>query len=204
MSKKRLTEMTAKITEVQDARDNVESFLEVIEETASDNRATVRGLEDELQKAQEALTVSVDIGESRMLKAQADAIEQDISLTQQVAQAKITKMYQELEDKVERFFNAHKGAVKMYQELDAYYVANTSLSALKEDAKLLSNFATELNNSFRAVRQVLLDTGLVSQAEQNKSYRGQHLGARDLVTELWTYESKVRGYVQQLQQAGKL
>ncbi|KUP06197.1 hypothetical protein Q75_09715 [Bacillus coahuilensis p1.1.43] len=203
MMKKQMTnEMELKVKEVIETRDAVYSFLEEIEAVVAEGKDAVSQLEQELVAKQEALSACTDIGEARLAKNEIKALEEDLELQIAVNDGKAKAMRSELEDIVESFFKVHKSAVFMYGAVDDFYLINTSLASLKEDKETLSGFTGSLNGSFSAVRNILLDTEIVANADQNKTYRGTHLGQRHQNTKLNDFDYHIRPYANQLRSAG--
>lgn len=197
--------MTAKVADVLEAKEAVNSFLDEIEFTAGQHGQAVTEMQEQLAKQNEAFKMATDLSEAKMLKAQVSSTEEDMELVKQVSEAKVSAMYQELENKAEAFFAVHKEADAEFRELDKAMMANTGLGQLQEHMELMSGFANTLNNSFAGVRAILLDTKIVPMSEQNGRYKGKyHLGQRGLVTELNEFNYKVAGYVRDLRSAGKL
>ncbi|MFC0235142.1 hypothetical protein [Fictibacillus phosphorivorans] len=199
-----IKDMTAKVTEVIDAKDAVLDIVENIEDVVLEGKEKVAQLEAELKAKRDALDTFTDIGEARLAKAEINNLVEDIELQIAVNAGKAKAMHTELEEKAEEFFKVHKSGIFLFRAVDNFFVANTSLLLLQDDKELMSGFASALNASFKAVRQILLDAEIVSQEDQNKSYKGYHLGQRELVTELLTFDSKIRAYAQGLKLAGKL
>lgn len=201
---KTIKTMTNKVTEVTEAFNNVRDYLDVIEETTAQHGQALTELEQELQTQQEAFSMAQDLGEAKLLQQQIKDTEANQELIQQVNKAKVNAMYAELEDKAEAFFKVHKEAVQSFRELDNAIVVNTSLGELENNIELMRGFERSLNGAFAGVRNILLDTKIVSQAEQNRQFKGYHLGQRGLTTGLLSFQIKVSSYVRDLKGAGLL
>lgn len=199
-----IKEMTSKVIEVQDAQEAVYAFLEEIEETVAEGTEAVSQMQSVVEAKKEAMSVFTDFGEVKMAKAEIDSLEADMELLKQITANKAKAMKATLEDKAEEFFKAHKSAVFFFTNTDAYFVANTTLATIAEDEQTMQGFANSISNSFASVRQVLLDEQIVAQADQNRLYRGIHLGQAGKVTELNTYHRLVRGYARELKTKGAL
>ncbi|MFN7251499.1 MAG: hypothetical protein ACK4M9_11990 [Anaerobacillus sp.] len=204
MKTEMIKEMTAKVSDVQTAQEALYALLEKIEVEQSENKQTVAELQGQIETAQEALTLAVDISEAKLLRQQVNILQEELELTETVSGAKANAYHAEIEAKAEVFFKVHKGAKFLFSTVDNYFVAHTSIATLEQDKEALQGFTRDLNSSFRFVRQVLLDTGVITLAEANLTYKGIHLGARDIETELIRYGLKVKAYIQELKQAGKL
>jgi hypothetical protein len=196
--------MTAKVAEVLEAQDIVESFLDEIELTAGQHKQAIVELEQEVAKHTEALGMADDLGQAGLIRKKIKDTEEQIELVKMVNENKVRAKYQELENKAEAFFAVHKEAQNDFTELEKVMIATTGLGQLRDNSELMTGFAYTLNNSFTGVRTILLDTKIVSLAEQNMMYRGYHLGQRGLMTELSEFEHKVNPYIYQLKSAGKL
>ncbi|XQY90617.1 hypothetical protein ACNRWW_13900 [Metabacillus sp. HB246100] len=197
-----IKEMEKKVTEVMEARDAVYSFLDEIEEAVSAGQEQVTQIEEQIASKQEALTLFTDFGEVKLAKQEIDSLEEDMELLKQVYVNKVNAMYGQLENIAEEMFKAHKSAVFLYRTVDNYILLNTNLSELKTNMELMGGFGQSLNGAFASVRAILLDTGIVANADQNRNYRGIHLGARGLDSELINFEYEVRPYVNRLRSAG--
>lgn len=202
MKEQMIKDMTVKVTDVLDARNVVDEFADALEEAKASGQEAVEQLEAELQKKKEALPLAQDLGEAKLIKQEIDSLTDDIELQKAVNAAKVTKMKAELEDKVEAFFKVHKSAKFMFQGIDNYIVVNTSLSELTETKELMRGFINALDGSFAGVRQVLLDEGIVSFENQNKVYKGIHLGQRGLETKLYELEYRIKPFINELRAYG--
>jgi hypothetical protein len=194
--------MVTKVAEVQDAQEAVFSFLEEIEDTVASGVEAVETMEQELQALQEALSMAQDLGEAKLIKGQMDAKAEDIELQKAVNAGKKKAKYAELEDKAEAFFKAHKSAVTMFGALDDKMILETSLSELTEAKEKMTGFSRALANDFASVRQVLLDEGIVANENQNRTYRGTHLGQVAKESRLTKFEYQIRPVINELRQAG--
>ncbi|MEQ6375745.1 hypothetical protein RZN25_02730 [Bacillaceae bacterium S4-13-56] len=202
MKEQMIIEMTAKLEEVQTAKEAVYTFVDEIEDKLAEGEKDVSALEQDLQAKQEVLSIITDIGEAKLAKQEIKLIVEEIELTNSVTEAKVKTMKVELENKIEEYFKIHKSAHFLFRAVDNYFVLNTSISSLAKDKETIDAFAQSLNGSFRGVRQVLLDIGIVTIADQNKQYRGTHLGQRDLMSELTNFEYEIRPYVNHLRSSG--
>lgn len=192
------------VKEVLEFRNAVLNVQEGIEESVELGKGAVSQLENELSVKQDDLSSVTDMAEAKQLKAEIDGLKSDIELQQSVNKAKSLIMMSELEDKAVQFFDKQRKAISHFNTIDTYFLNTSSISTMKEDIEFLQDIALDLNNSFKSVRHILLDTGIVSVAEQNKSYKGHHLGKRDVVSELVSFEYKIRPITNQLKQAGKI
>lgn len=199
-------EMTAKVNEVIDARDAVYEHLQEIEEAVASGQEQVAQLEQELQNQQDALSMAQNLGEAKLIKQKIDSLAEDIELQKTVNTSKSNGTASGLADKADAFFKAHKSASFLYGTVDNYFLANTCLANFQEDKGILAGFANTLNNSFKGVKQVLLDTKLCEVNGNYVSFRGNYLGQRDLKTELEVFEAqcKLRQFVYESYRAGKL
>lgn len=197
-----IKDMTAKVNEVKDARKAVEAVLDGIEELKAEGKEALVKMEHELQAKQEALTMAQDMGEAKLIKQQIDSLQEDIELQKAVTEAKVKGMTADIEDKAEAFFKSHKSASFLYNAVDNYMILNTNLSNLYTNMELMQGFSRALSGSFAGVKAILLDTGIVAQADQNRIYKGIHLGQRDKESELVNYEYKIRPYINQLRSSG--
>lgn len=197
--------MTKTITEVLDAKDAVDAFLDEIELTEAQHKQAIAELEQELAGHNEALGMAEDLGQAGLIRQQIKDTKEQIELVKMVNENKVRTKYQILADMAESFFAVHKDAGAKFDELDKVMLATTGLGALKDNMELMQGFANTLNFSFAGVRQILLDTGIVPMSEQNLRYRGKyHLGQRGLLSELNSFNAKVAGYVRDLKYVGKL
>lgn len=199
-----IKEMTGKVAEVQEAQDTVFSFLEEIEEIVAEGAETVKQMEAVIEAKKEAMSLLTGFGEAKLAKAEIDSLEEDMELLKQINDNKVKTMKAELVDKVDAFFVVHKGAVFFFNAVDAHFVTNTTLATIAEDEQTMTGFANGLANSFASVRQVLLDEKIVTIQDQNRLYRGTHLGQTGKVTELMDFHRLVRGYISQLKAKGIL
>jgi hypothetical protein len=199
---KMLKEMTEKVAMVQESYHEVLDFVDKIEETVASGKDAFSELEEQMANHQEALTMAQDLGEAKLIKQQIDALAEDMELLQSVNKAKELSMMTTLSDKAEQSLLANKNAVELFRALDKEMVANTSLAQLKSHIELMSGFASALNNSFASVRNILLDTKIVAHENQNRQYRGIHLGRAGVQSELTNFEYHVRPYIQKVKQAG--
>jgi hypothetical protein len=197
-----ITGMAGKVAEVQDAQEAVFSFLEEIEEAVASGAEAVETMEQELQALQESLSMAQDLGEAKLIKGQMDAKAEDIELQKAVNAGKKKAKYAELEDKAEAFFKAHKSAVTMFGALDDKRILETSLSELTEAKETMTGFSRALAGAFASVRQVLLDEKIVSSENQNRLYRGIHLGQVAKESRLTQFEYQIRPVINELRQAG--
>jgi hypothetical protein len=197
-----IKDMTAKVTDLLEVVDAVESFLEEIEETATSGAEAVTEMEAQLVGHQEALAMAQDIGEAKLIKGQMNALAEDIELQKAVNAGKKKAMYVQLEDKAEEAFKAHKSAVFMYRTVDDYFILNTTLATLSEDKETMTGFARALGNAFASVRNILLDEGIVANENQNRTYRGIHLGQRGQESRLTKFEYQIRPVMNELRQSG--
>ncbi|WP_066047048.1 hypothetical protein [Robertmurraya korlensis] len=199
----KINAMSNKIAEVLAKRGAFEDYLEDIELTKAQHGQAIVELEEELAGHKEAFAMADDLGAAKLLKQQISSTEEEIELVKQVNKAKIATMFEILGDLAESYFACHTEAITLFRELDNEMVVNTGLGVLAENRSIMEGFATTLNSSFSQVRNILLDTGIVAQADQNKRFRGKyHLGQRGLISELITFESKVRAYVSELKAKG--
>jgi len=199
---KMLKEMTEKVAMVQESYHEVLHFVDEIEEVVASGKDALAELEEQMVKHQEALTMAQDLGEAKLIKQQIVALAEDMELLQSVNKAKELSMMATLSDKAEQSLLANKDAVELFRALDKEMVANTSLGQLKSHIELMSGFASALNNSFASVRNILLDTKIVTHENQNRQYRGIHLGRAGVQSELTNFEYHVRPYIQKVKQAG--
>ncbi|MBM7691146.1 hypothetical protein JOC77_000551 [Peribacillus deserti] len=197
-------QMTGKVAEVMEAQEAVFSFLDEIEETVAEGAEAVEQMAQVVQAKKEAMTTSTEFGEVKLAQTEINSLEEDMELLKQINDNKARAMKATLEDKAEAFFVAHKGAVFFFGIVDTHFVANTSLATIAEDEQTLTGFGDDLANSFSSVRMMLLDENIVAQENQNRLYRGIHLGQAGKVTELRAYHSLVRGYARELKAKGTL
>lgn len=197
-----LKELEAKVLEVREAQGAVYDFLDEIDEAKAEGVEAVAEAEATVQAKKDALATITDLGELKLAQAEIKALEEDVELLKVVTANKANAMLEELGDKADAFFKLHKSAKFLYQAVDNILVANTSLSELAETKATMNKYATQLNSAFAGVRHLLLDTKIVAQADQNRNFKGTHLGQRDLTTELDVFESKVRSYMQVLKTSG--
>ncbi|CAH0222649.1 hypothetical protein SRABI96_02450 [Peribacillus sp. Bi96] len=190
--------MEVKVNEVIGASQAVSEFVESIEETVTEGVEAVKQLEAVIETKTEALNTFTDMGEARLAKQEINNLVEELELQKAVNTGKEKAMKSELEEVIVTFFAVHKGACMMFRGLDNHLVANTSLSELNETKATMEGFGNSLTFSFAGVKQILLDTKIVAQADQNRQYRGIHLGQRGQETQLYGFEYVVRAYVQQL------
>ncbi|KGA98119.1 hypothetical protein AJ85_18570 [Alkalihalobacillus alcalophilus ATCC 27647 = CGMCC 1.3604] len=202
MKEQMIKDLTAKVAEVQEAREVVDIVMDSIEELESSGKEVLVKMEQELQVLQEALTMAQDLGEARLIKQQIHSLQEDLELQQAVTEAQIKAMYVELEDKAEAFFAVHKSACFLFRTVDNYMIVNTSLSELSATMEKMQGFSNALSGRFAGVRAILLDTKIVALEEQNMPYRGTHLGQRDLNTKLMEFDYEIRPYIRQLRTSG--
>jgi hypothetical protein len=197
-----IKDMTGKVAEVMEAQEAVFSFLDEIEDTVAQGAEAVQQVELIIAERKEELKQFTDLERMRTAQAHIKSLEDDIELLQIVANNKKDTLKGQLEDKAEAFFKEHKSAVFFFRTIDAYMVNNTTLATLSEDKETMTGFSRALANAFASVRQVLLDEGIVANEDQNRLYRGIHLGQVAPETELSTFEYTVRPYLLKLKQAG--
>lgn len=203
MNKQTMTkEMELKINEVQEARNTVFTFVDEIEDAVQAGEQTVSAMETELSGQRNSLTMAQDLGEAKLIKNQIDRIQEDLELQKAVNVGKKKAMYEQLANKAEEFLKVHKSAVFLFKSVDDFYLVNTSLSELTVAKEMLQGFASQLSVSFAGVRNILLDTGIVAMADQNRMYRGIYLGQIVRETQLSEFKSRVQPFLNDLSRAG--
>lgn len=163
-----LKELEAKVLEVREAQGAVYDFLDEIDEAKAEGVVVVAEAEATVQAKKEALNTITDLGELKLAQAEIRALEEEVELLKVVNANKANAMLEELGNKADAFFKVHKSAKFLYQAVDNVLVANTSLTELAETKATMTALGQDLNNSFKAVRQVLLDTKIVALADQNR------------------------------------
>lgn len=197
-----LKEMTGKVAEVLETQDTVNEFLNEIEDAVTSGAKAVSEMETIVQAKKEGMTIYTELGEVKLAKTEIHSLIEEMELLKQVNANKVKAMYRQLEDKAEEFFNIHRSALILFKSVDDFYLLNTSLSELTESKIMLQGFANQLAYSFAGVRNLLLDTGIVAIGDQNKSYRGIHLGQIVRETQLAEFVTKVRPFINDLNRAG--
>jgi hypothetical protein len=197
-----ITGMVTKVAEVQDAQEAVFSLLEEIEEIVAEGAEAVAQMESVIEGKKEAMTIFTKFGEVKLAQAEIKALEEDAELLKQVNVNKVKAMYAEIEDVAEAFFKEHKSAVTMFGALDDKLMLETGLAELTEAKETMTGFSRALANAFASVRQVLLDEGIVANENQNRLYRGIHLGQVAKESRLTKFEYQIRPVINELRQAG--
>jgi hypothetical protein len=190
------------MAELKEAQGAVYDFMEQVDEDKAEGAMAVAEAQAEITAKREALKTFTDVGELRNAQQEINNKEQDVELLKQVTENKVTAMKGQLEELVVAFFAVHKSATFLFRAVDNHLVANTSLSELAQAKATMSGHANTLQYAFSGVRQVLLDEKIVSNQEQNKNWRGTHLGQRIVTTELDVFESKIRSYIHTLKVSG--
>ena len=197
-----LNELENKVAEVKQASQAVNEFVELMDEAVSEGAEAVAQLESVIKVKQEALNTFTDMGEARLAKAEINNFIEELELQKAVNVGKRSAMVAELEDVIEAFFTAHKKAVFMYRNVDDYCLVNTSLSELSATKDKMQGFSNQLAVHFAGARNILLDEGIVAMADQNKMYRGIHLGQVGKATQLAEFASRVQPFLNDLSRAG--
>lgn len=199
-----MKDMQEKLEELNTAKQAVNDFVAAMEEQAEENTAEVGQLKAELMAMKESLALVADFTKAKLLKAEIDELKADIELQEQVASAKHQAQLNELSELAEEFLNVNKAVRFFFTTVDKYFLSNTSLSELEENVEYLNGVAQEINFSLKFIRQILLDTGLIASSEQNKNYKGYHLGQRDVVSELDVFKTRISQMVYEYKRAGIL
>lgn len=186
------------VEKVMEQYQGVNEFLDSMETAKAQHAQAITELEEQVAGLQETFSQATDLTQAKQLKNDMDSITDEIELVKQVNKAKVFSMLGTLSEKAVAVLKANTEAVAMFKELDNEMVANTSLKQLQANIELMQSFASDINNSFRGVRNILLDTKLVATADQNKVYAGIHLGRAGIQSELVAYEIKVRSYMREL------
>lgn len=194
--------MVTKVAEVQDAQEAVFSFLEEIEEVVAEGAEAVTQMETTIEAKKEAMSLFVDFEEVKLAQAEIKSLESDVQLLKQVNANKDNVIKAELEDVAEAFFKQHKSAVTMFRAWDDRMILDTSLSELTKTKETMTGFSRALAGAFASVRQVLLDEGIVANENQNRTYRGIHLGQVAKESRLTKFEYQIRPVINELRQAG--
>jgi hypothetical protein len=202
MKEQMIKDLSEKVDEVQQASEAVVAVLVSIEDLEAVGMDKVTALVQELESKQEALLLAQDLSEAKQIKQQINSLQEDIELQRAINAGSGTALKTELEDKAVAFFDVHKSAKSVFQSVDNYILINTCLSDLKEAKETMQGYAWVISSCFARVRATLLDTSIVALNDQNITYRGIHLGQRELQTGLYTFECKVRSYLTQLRAAG--
>ena len=185
-------------------RDAVVRHFEEIETAQAQHSQAIVELQEQLSAYEESFASADSLAKAKQFKQFIEETKEELELIKQVNKAKVLVMYATLSDLAEEFFSVHKDTVAQFREFDKEMVATTGLGALDDNLEILNNIAFSLNSTFAEVRNILLDTGIVSQAEQNNRFRNTHLGQRGQVSELVSFEVEVRAYKYQLKKAGIL
>ncbi|MDM5313372.1 hypothetical protein [Peribacillus frigoritolerans] len=201
-------EMTAKITEVLDAKDAVVEHLEQVTQESGEINRQMNELQADVKAKTEAMAVIADIGELKLAKQEITALEEDMELLASVREVKYKVGLSELENKAEAFFKIHGTATSLFTTVDNYFLAHTSLSEFQESKKTMQDFASTLHFSFIEVKQLVIDEGLC-EVENNGNlvkFKGVSLRNRNLSTELEVFENqcKLRKFVYESYHADKL
>lgn len=196
--------MQEKLEELNTAKQAVIDFVDAMEEQGEEATTEIKQLKAEHEAKQEALALVTDFAQAKLLKAEIDELNADIELQEQVATAKHQAQLEALAELVEEFLSVNKSVRFFFTTVDNYLLAHTSLSELEGNVEYLKGVAQSINNNFSFIRNVLLDAGLITMAEQNKQYRGHHLGQRELVPELESFKIKIRQVVHDYKRAGIL
>lgn len=194
--------LAVKVAEVVQAGEAVSNFVGLMDESVSEGVEAVAQLESLISAKKEALNTFTDMGEARVAKAEINNLVEELELQKAVNVGKRSAMLEELESVIGAFFSAHKGAKFVYSNADDYCLVNTSLSELTDTRDLLQGFANKLAYSFAGVRNILLDEGIVAPENQNKVYKGIHLGQVVRETQLAEFASRVRPFINDLNRAG--
>jgi hypothetical protein len=179
-----IQEMTVKAQDVTNASIAVTTYQEEIKQILSEDKATVSDLEQELKNLKDNFSSYTDKAEAKVAWGEIKALEEEIELTRAVNAGKDKVLFAELEIKSEKFFALHKIAVTLFDTVDNYFLANTTLSELSQAEKLLDGFACKLDFDFSDVQRTMLDAGIVKVTEQNLVWRGTHLGQQRRYTQL--------------------
>jgi len=199
-----INKMTEAVTEVLNKRDALEEFLDSIDTAKAQHIQAIVELQEQLSAYEESFVSADDIAKAKQFKSFIEETKESISLVEQVNKAKVAKMYEQVAELAVETFSAHKEAVAEFKALDKFMMANTGLGQLEDNLQLMNGFANSLNGAFKGVRAILLDTGIVPQKEQNQSFRGTHLGAREHMSELVSFDTKIRAYIRELKVSGKM
>lgn len=197
-----IKELSASINEAVKTSQEVVNFLDVIEDTVVEDKEAVASLEAHLQTKMDTLLTFTDLEKAKVAQAEITNLETELSLLKNINEAKVKAQKVELEDKAEAFFVIHKTTKFKLVAVDSYLVANTSLSELTETLQMVKGLSHELHSTFSTVRNILLDTGIVANENQNKQYRGIHLGQALYYTKLIEFEYEVKDYMQVLKATG--
>lgn len=197
-----IKELVEVVNTAIEAKESVYDFLTEMEDTAKAGNEVVTEMQATVQAKEEALTGLVGFADIKQASSEINSIKEDIEVLKQVNANKIVAMKVELADVAEDALKAHKTAVAKFNKVDNILVANTTLSDLDNTFETMKTLARQLEFAFKGVRQVLLDEGIVSTVDQNKQYRGVHLGQREVVTKLYEFELKVRQFKHELKLAG--
>lgn len=197
---KMIKAMSSKVAEVLAKRVAIEEYLDSMELTAGQHKQALQELYKELASHTEAMTMADDLGQAGLIRQQIKATEEQIELVKMVNENKVNTMKKTLADKADAFFGCHAEAVTEFKELDKEMIAITSLRQLKEQTEMMRGIANTLNNSLSDVKLVLIDEGIITQAD--KFYAGYHLNQRELMSELSNFEFKVNPYIRELTAKG--
>jgi hypothetical protein len=193
-----IKELTVKITEVQEARDAVEAVMEAIDELASSCNEQITQIEADIVARKEGLKLITDLEGLRKAQTEINTLQDDVELVKQVKGNKAKSLLEEVENKAVEFFNTHRVAKSVFNTVDEYMLINTSLSELSDAKEQMSGYINCIDKNFAQVRSILLDTKIVSVEDQNRSYRGFHLGQHNRGTQFLDFEYHINSYKHQL------
>ena len=199
-----IMELTVKGTELQEAVQVVYAVMDAIDETVAEGNEQLAELDIDIVAKQEAFAGITELKLLKQSQEEINSIKADVNLVKQVIDNKVKVMYSEIEDKAEQFFKVHKSALELFKTVDDYMLVNTTLTELRDVNAVMTEYANDFYRAFSEVRNVLLDTKIVAEKNQNLVYRGCHLGQIRRNTLLLDFEYKIQGYMQQLKAQGLL
>ncbi|RSK27468.1 hypothetical protein EJF36_11550 [Bacillus sp. HMF5848] len=183
-------EVTKKAEELQALQTMLNETVDNLEDAKEKDTEVIVELQEKLEEIEQEKAEATDVTEAKKLQKKAQELQEEIELTKGVNEAKAKQRTAELEDVAQELFAVHKKAVFLYRGLEMEYQATVSVRSLQEDSETLFQLANKINTAFKFARSVLIDFGIITQADSNKNYAGIHLGQRELHTELKRFFNK--------------